>query len=90
MCIRDRAYGDPKSGLQLRCVSVEYHDFPTIEWTLYFKNTSNSDTQILENIQPLDTRFERNGDGEFTLHHSKGTPVSPNDYHCLLYTSRCV
>jgi len=74
------AYGDPKSGLQLRCVSVEYHDFPTIEWTLYFKNTSDSDTQILENIQPLDTRFERNGDGEFTLHHSKGTPVSPNDY----------
>ena len=30
---------DPKTGLVVRCVAVEYRDFPTVEWTLYFKNT---------------------------------------------------
>ena len=28
-----------QTGLQVRCVAVEYRDFPTVEWTLYFKNT---------------------------------------------------
>ena len=73
-------YSDPKTGLQLRCVGIEYRDFPTIEWTLYFKNTATTDTPILENIQALDMRVERNGDGEFTLHHNKGTPLTPSDY----------
>jgi alpha-galactosidase len=73
-------YSDPKTGLVVRCVGVAYGDFPTIEWTLYFKNTGKTDTPILEHIQALDTRFERNGDGEFLLHHSKGAPATPNDY----------
>ena len=29
---------DPKSDLVIRCIVIEYHDFPTVEWTLYFKN----------------------------------------------------
>jgi len=59
---------------------VVYHDFPTVEWTLYFKNTGTQDTPILEDIQALDARFERNAEGEFVLHHSKGSPESPTDY----------
>ena len=30
---------DPQSGLVVRCVAVEYLDYPTVEWTVYFKNT---------------------------------------------------
>jgi hypothetical protein len=30
-------YREPKTGLVLRCVGVEYRDFPTVEWTLYFQ-----------------------------------------------------
>jgi len=74
------AYTDPRSGLVVRCVAVEYRDFPVVEWTLYFKNTSNSTTPILENIQALDARFERGEDGEFILHHSKGSQASPTDF----------
>ncbi len=75
-----QVYRDPNSGLEVRCVGVAYHDFPTIEWTLYFKNTGTTDSPILENILPLDLRVERNGDGEFLLHHNKGAPATPNDY----------
>src|SRR6202043_2367632 len=58
-----QVYRDPKSGLAVRFVGVEYHDFPTVEWTVFFKNTGVADTPILENIQMLDSRLERNGDG---------------------------
>jgi alpha-galactosidase len=74
------SYRDPKTGLIVRCVALAYHDFPTVEWTLYFKNDGPTDTQILEQIRPLDTRFERNAEGEFLLHHSKGSLASPTDY----------
>ena len=59
---------EAKSGLEVRFVAVEYNDFPAVEWTVYFKNTSQANTPILENIQALDTRFERRAEGEFVLH----------------------
>jgi alpha-galactosidase len=71
---------DPKTGLVLRCVAIEYLDFPTVEWTLYFKNAGAADTPILEAIQAVDARFERGGGGEFVLHHHTGSPCAPNDY----------
>ena len=45
---RTLCYTDPESGLVVRCVAVEYHDFPTVEWTVYLKNTSTADTPDLE------------------------------------------
>ncbi len=76
-------YTDPKTGLVVRCVGIAYDDFPVVEWTLFFKNNSSATTPILENIQALDTRFERNLNEEFVLHHSRGTPNSPTDYQPL-------
>jgi alpha-galactosidase len=73
-------YRDPKTGLAVRCVAVAYHDFPTVEWTLYFKNDGPTDSPILEQIQALDTQFERGPEGEFLLHHGKGSVASPTDY----------
>ncbi len=73
-------YTDPKTGLVVRAVAIEYHDFPTVEWTLYFRNTGNADTPLLTDIQAVDTWFRRGKDGEFTLHHNTGSPCTPNDY----------
>ena len=73
-------YTDPKTGLAVRSVAVEYHDFPTVEWTLYFKNTGAADTPILEAIQSLDIECRRGAEGEFVLHHQTGSPCQPNDY----------
>jgi alpha-galactosidase len=74
---------DPQTGLQVRCVAVEYHDFPTVEWTLYFKNTGTNPTPILENIQALNIALERGASGEFLLHHNVGSPADGNDYSPL-------
>ncbi|MBI3921492.1 MAG: alpha-galactosidase [Armatimonadetes bacterium] len=80
---RTTRWTDQKTMLEVRCVSVEYLKFPTVEWTLYFKNRGKQDTPILENLQALDTRFERGENGEFLLHHAVGSPCQPNDYQPL-------
>ena len=74
---------EPKTGLVLRCVAVEYRDFPVVEWTLYFKNTGGADTPILENIQALDMQLDRGASGQFLLHHNVGSPADGNDYRPL-------
>ncbi|NQU23780.1 MAG: alpha-galactosidase [Candidatus Nealsonbacteria bacterium] len=74
------AWTDPESGLVVRCVAIAYRDFPTVEWTLYFKNTGKADTPILKDIQPLDVTWQRGGDCEFLLHHAIGSPANGSDY----------
>ncbi|MHB9130018.1 MAG: alpha-galactosidase [Armatimonadota bacterium] len=74
------AWTDPKTGLKVRCVSVEQQDYPVVEWTVYFKNTGTTNTPILENIQGLDARFERGTAGEFVLHGIKGDSCTLDSY----------
>jgi alpha-galactosidase len=50
---------DPQTGMVLRCVGVEYRDYPTVEWTLYFKNGGAKDSPILTDIQAIDVRLKR-------------------------------
>jgi alpha-galactosidase len=71
---------DPATGLQVRCVAIEYSDFPIVEWTLHFKNTGSADTPILEKIQALDIELSRGANGEFLLHHNIGSPANGSDY----------
>jgi alpha-galactosidase len=85
---RTLTYTDPATGLQVRCVAVEYQDFPTVEWTVYFKNTSQQDTPILERIQALDVQLDRGPAGEFLLHHAHGSEADGNDYGPLETTLR--
>ena len=77
---RTLTWSDAKTGLQVRCVAVEYRDFPTVEWTLYFKNTGRNATPIIENIQALELDLKRGTNGEFVLHHNFGSPADGNDY----------
>jgi len=75
------SWTDPKTGLEVRCVAVDYADYPAIEWTVWFKNTGTADTPILENIQGLDVRFEREAKAdEFVLHGIKGDFESAEGY----------
>ena len=81
-------YTDSASGLRVRCVLIEYHDFPTVEWTLYFKNTGTNNTPIIEKIQALDIELscsppDVRRNGEFLLHHNIGSPANGNDYGLL-------
>ncbi|MFH0946593.1 MAG: alpha-galactosidase [Planctomycetota bacterium] len=76
-------YTDPDTGLELCCAAVEYHDYPAVEWTLYFRNMGPEKTPILEAIQAFDVELYRGGGGEFLLHHNVGSPADGNDYRPL-------
>jgi alpha-galactosidase len=73
-------YTDPKTGLLLRCVGVEYNDFPVVEWTLYFKNTGDKNTPMLQGIQALDVRMKKPEGDEFVLRGCKGDDCNPMSY----------
>src|SRR3990172_2543571 len=68
---------DPVTRLEVRCVAVEYADFPVVEWTVYFKNSGRTDAPILSEIQALDVGFERRAKVEFRLHYIDGDAVGP-------------
>ena len=75
------SYTDPKTLLVVQCVGIEYRDFPTVEWTLYFQNPGSQQTPILANIQALDVQLQRAPEAlteqaEFRLHHNVGSPCA--------------
>ena len=72
-------FTDPKTGLVVRCTAVEYHDFPTVEWTLHVENAGTADSPILSDVRALDARFHAAG-SEFVLHHQVGSPCKSWDY----------
>lgn len=74
---------DPVSRLTVRCVAIEYSDFPVVEWTVYLRNDGDADTPIIEDVQALDRSFERAKRGEFLLHHNKGSATRRDDYQPL-------
>lgn len=80
------SWKDPESQLSVRCVVVEYRDYPAVEWTLYFKNEGNAPTPILKDIQALDSNFEREGGGEFVLHTTRGDWCAPDSFAPLNMT----
>ncbi len=71
---------DPGTGLIVRCVAIEYTDFPTVEWTLYFKNTGTADTPIIESIQAVDTVFSSPAQADCVLRYHTGDMCTPDSY----------
>ncbi len=67
-----RFYLDPKTGLEVRCVSVVYKDFPAIEWTVTLTNKGRTKTPLLKDISGLDVRLPVAADGPAILHWMRG------------------
>jgi alpha-galactosidase len=76
-------YQDPVSHLVVRCVAVAYKDFPTAEWTIYFKNEGSERTPIVQDIKALDTGFQGDAQRPMLLHHSRGSADAADDYEPL-------
>ncbi len=77
---RTLMWSDAKTGLEVRCVSVAYADFPVVEWTVYLRNAGMADTPLTENIQALDAAWERPDGEEFVLRGIKGDYCVPDSY----------
>lgn len=77
---RTLSWTEVSTGFEVRCVAVEYLDYPTVEWTLFFRNTGTNDTPVISDIQALDLSLKRTGEGEFVLHHQTGDDCTADSY----------
>jgi alpha-galactosidase len=66
---------DPGTDLEVRYVTVEYSDFPVVEWTVYLKNQGRTDTPILSNIQALDIALQHPIKEDLSLHYIDGDGI---------------
>jgi alpha-galactosidase len=74
---------DERTGLSVVCEATVFSDFPAVEWVLRLRNTSDKDTPIIENIQPLDLKIGV-GEKEATVfHHAKGSTMTAEDYETI-------
>jgi len=48
---------DPKTGLAVTAVVETFDHYPAVDWVLYFENTSNKETPLLENVAAVDANF---------------------------------
>lgn len=70
-------WSDGITALEVHCSTIEYSDYPYVEWTVYFRNTGSSNIPVLRDIQGLDTQLQSENKGEFILHGIKGDFVLP-------------
>ncbi len=73
-------FTEPGPGLEVRCEAVVYPDFPTVEWTLRFRNLGGADTPLIEQVKGLDVRFSPRKSAPVELRRWLGSICAANDY----------
>jgi len=71
---------DPDTKLQVKCVSRSYTDTPGIDWTIYFTNTGDTDTPIIEKVKALDVSIATGMGSVPVLHRLNGSSCSVKDW----------
>src|SRR5208282_6900762 len=74
------AWTNSSGDLLVKCLVVEYQDFPVVEWTVFFKNIGTANTPILQDLQGLDVKFHRSGNDEFVLNGNRGDYCAADSY----------
>lgn len=76
-------YSDSRSGLGVKCLLTCYKDYPAVEWVLKFSNTSTRNSKVIEKAAVIDHAFTSGEEGEFILHHSRGSNAQRSDFQPL-------
>lgn len=75
-----KTWTDETTGLETKVVAIKYADFPNVEWTVHFKNTSAEATPVLSDVAAVDMTQPLPAGAGAVLHHQKGSNAAPNDY----------
>ncbi|MCL5098875.1 MAG: NPCBM/NEW2 domain-containing protein [Candidatus Omnitrophica bacterium] len=71
---------DDKTGLEVACQAKMFSDFPAVEWVLHFKNTSDRNTPILQDVQVLNLEIGLGNRESAVFHYANGSNGTPDDY----------
>lgn len=64
------SWRDRKSGFTTTCHVTCYLVFPAVEWTILFRNGTNGNSPILENVKSIDQKFVWYADVKQVDNHS--------------------
>ncbi|MGV8090588.1 MAG: glycoside hydrolase family 36 protein [Mangrovibacterium sp.] len=73
-------WSEGQNGLSVKCLVTCFNDFPAVEWVLRFSNSSGKNTPLIEKAAVVDYSFSASGEGNFILHHSKGSDHDRSDF----------
>ena len=83
---------DPDTGLRVEWHLTRFADFPAAEWILYFENTGEADTRLIESVQALDLtlRAPLSREAPYRLHKTNGAPSNETDFepHTVAITEK--
>lgn len=75
---------DPVSGLEVRCQTSVYSDYPVAEWVVYLTNTGKEDSPPIENINALNAMLPCTATSAATVYHGRGSECSYSDFALLV------
>jgi alpha-galactosidase len=77
-------WNDPRSGLEVRLVAVEYGDYAAVEWTAFLANRGTAPTPIIGDLQGIDLCLETSVP-QTTLRTTRGDNYSASSYEPLAF-----
>ncbi len=76
-------YTDPATKLEVKCVAVQWLNFPVVEWTVYIKNSSDVKSPMIENLRTIDIRLAQSEKESVILHYNRGDDCTANSFAVL-------
>jgi alpha-galactosidase len=73
-------FTDEKSKIEIRCVAIEYLDYPAVEWTVYFRNVGQGDSPVISDIRAVAMQLTAPAEKDFCLHNERGSRATPSDF----------
>lgn len=77
---RTLAFRDRDTGLETSMETVQFKDWPAVEWVVHLTNTGGTNTPVLEEIQALDAVLPQLSGNAKALHWAKGALASFDDF----------
>lgn len=73
-------------GIEAVLVATLYHDYPTVDYVVTVKNTSNAVSRKISELYALDSGFEMAKSGSYTLDTTRGSLAAKNDFEPVTKT----
>lgn len=81
---RLQRWTDPRSGLEVRLVSVDYGDFPAVEWTVFVANRGTALSPLIEDLEGINTTLSSPSTSTI-LRTTRGDNYSASSYEPLAF-----
>jgi alpha-galactosidase len=72
-----------EAGVSVRYEGVRYLDFPTVEWTAYYRNNGTEDSPLLQDLKTIDAVFSEFSGKSAVLYRNKGDNCTADSFQPL-------